>query len=75
MIDRSEAPAAAAEVASPDLKLCPAKWEASRPNASTYFFTMSPTAAPDSLVAAILPWRLIGRNTGPSVMPLDSNHD
>src|ERR1019366_3767650 len=34
---------------------------------------MSPTAAPDSRVAAILPWRLIGRNTGPSVMPLFSS--
>src|ERR1035437_8101230 len=75
MIDRSEAPAAAAEVASPDLKLWPAKWEASNPRASTYFFTTSPTAAPESRVAAILPWRLIGRNTGPSVMPLVSNHD
>src|ERR1039458_10371879 len=68
------APAAAAEVASPDRKLCPAKWEASSPTASTYFFTMSPTAAPESRVAAILPWRLVGRNTGHSVMPLFSSH-
>src|ERR1017187_6690546 len=74
MIDRSDAPAAAALEARPERKLCPAKWEASSPNASTYFFTMSPTAAPESRVAAILPCRLIGRNTGPSVMPLDSNH-
>src|ERR1019366_6762479 len=74
MMLRSEAPAAAAEVARPERRLCPAKFEASRPNASTYFFTMSPTAVPDSRVAAILPWRLIGRNTGPSVMPLFSSH-
>src|ERR1035441_6803751 len=74
MMLRSDAPAAAALEASPERKLCPAKWEASSPTASTYFFTLSATAAPESRVAAILPCRWIGRNTGPSVMPLDSNH-
>src|ERR1035437_3367479 len=41
MMLRSEAPAAAALEARPERKLCPAKWEASSPKASTDFFTMS----------------------------------
>ena len=44
MIDRSEAPARAADVAKPDRNLCPAKSAAIKPTATVYLITISATA-------------------------------